>query len=74
MTDLNEIMLHKLSDADIRMIFTSVAQGVGNHGSFLTNLSKTAMSADIINFTLMREFLLIMILKYKLYLPEYSPE
>ena len=67
-------IVQRLSNEDIQYIFGSIARGVGNHGSFLTSLANTVCAADNHNFLLMKDFLLIMILKYELFKSEYRPE
>ena len=56
----------KLTDNKIRNIFHSITYGVGNHGSFLTNLANTAVVADNENFQLLKPVLEEIIEKYDL--------
>lgn len=67
-----KIMVHEqFTYQNLLTIFTSVANGVGNHGSFLRSFAVAYCMADSENAKILRDAAVEIILKYELYKPEY---
>lgn len=55
-----------ISDDEIRFVFINVANGVGNHGSFLMSFADALLRADAENFQLLKPIAKTLIRKYGL--------
>lgn len=60
-----------MNKQEIRIIFVNIANGVGQHGSFLTLFAKTMLKADHENFDLLLPVAKDIINKYNLNTEEY---
>lgn len=63
-----------MNNQEIRTIFVSIANGIGNHGSFLTYFAKTLLQADAENFALLSPIARELIHKYNLNTDVYKCE
>ena len=66
-----------LTTTEVRYIFTEIANGQGQHGSFLVAFASAVCRADHVNLELLQPATLAIIAKYELYKylpPEGIPE